>query len=106
MNTLTLSPAHYREAKPRTTWNSLKLFALFIFWNYGLFVLFFLGFCVACYLYFDAVCLYLLPPEACDTVKDTPTAGKVVFVVIAGRRVAVRMNREVKRLKAKYVKGE
>lgn len=109
MNTLTLSPAHYREAKPRTlrkAWKSVKLFALFIFWHYGLLLLFFAGFCLACYFYCHEVLSYLLPPEAQDMVRDTPAGGKVVVVVIAGRRVAVRMNREVKRLKAKYIKGE
>lgn len=110
MNTLTLSPEHQEESKPITfpgkAWNALKLFALWIFWHYGLTILFFAGFCLACYLYLDTVMCYLLSPDLCDQVKDTPAAGKVVVVVLAGRRVAVRMNRRVKVLKAKYVKGE
>lgn len=110
MQTLTLSPEHQEESKPITfpgkALKAVKLFALFLFWHYGLMILFFAGFCLACYLYLDTVMAYLLSPDLCEQVQHTPAAGKVVVVVVAGRRVAVRMNRRVKVLKAKYVKGD
>lgn len=111
MNTLTIHHEHEAAEPalstfPRKAWTSVKLFALWLFWHYGLTILFFAGFCLACYLYLDTVMAYLLSPDLNEQVKHTPTAGKVVVVVVAGRRVAVRMNRRVKVWKAKYIKGE
>lgn len=86
--------------------HALKLFGLYIFWNWGILIFFFSLWCVACYLYFDVVTNAVLPPNLQDDLMNTPFTGKVMVVVIAGRKVTLKINRKIQLLKAKYIKGD
>jgi len=83
----------------------IKWFVLYIFWHYGLFLIFFTGWAIAMYLYFDAITGATLPPDLQSDIMNTPQAGKAVFIIICGRKVANKCTCHVDRLKKRYIKG-
>ena len=84
---------------------AIKLFALFIFWRYGLFLIFFTGWVIAMYFFFDAVTGATLPPELKEDIMHTPQAGKTIFIIVCGRKVAIKCTCYVKKWKQQYLKG-
>jgi hypothetical protein len=86
--------------------NALKLMLLFIFWNYGILITFFMVWVIACYTYFDTVATALLPTKLQNEIMSTPVPGKTAFIIIAGRKVTLKCNCYIKRLKLKFIKGD
>lgn len=93
------------EINLRPVLKSIRLVALYILYNYGIFLLAFLVWCFACYLYWDAITSSLLSTEQKHFVDHTPMVTRTVIVVIAGRRVSVKIAQKAKWLQVQMNGG-
>ena len=83
-----------------------RLLILFIIWNYGLFTLYYGIWVVGCYFYLHVFTATVMPPSIQHEIECTPEAGKIVVIMLSGRKVTLKVCRCVQRFKARYITGE